>query len=582
MIKVQNEENKQFNKFRWLGKYLQRYKHLVFTLILLSIIIAFLQNSIPLLIGDVYENLTTTKNFDKIIVLSLAMLIVKLFHSILSFIFRGTSHVVSQRITRDIREELFQSILSKEMTFHDHHQSGDLINRIMNDSQVVGMMFRVGINNIILEVLSFLIPLMFIYSIEPQLLFLPLLYVLFFAFSLRRYDRQYTRMTTKLRATQSQIMTTLSDVILGIRLIKVNNALDKHLNTFLQQSEEIRRLSYEQGRITAGYPPLFVLRIVIVIGFLHAYWLYTNGMVAFYQVIQFIGFITLLTTPSQVGIYVFSWYRQGLVSAERILSILTRTEKIDVNDGSYEAPIKGVIELNNVTFGYHPDMPVLKNCSVKITAGQKVALVGMTGSGKSTLFKLIARIHEPQNGQLLIDGIDVKQWKIESLRAQIALLEQEPMLFNRSIKDNITFGKDASLEEVIVAAKIARAHDFIMQLEQQYDTIVEENGRNLSGGQRQRIAVARLVLRDPRIILLDDFSSAVDSQTEAEILNALHARFKDRTILMTATRASHLQWADTILILEGGQVIACGSHEELISSCNQYRMLWQHLTARKK
>ena len=227
-------------------------------------------------------------------------------------------------------------------------------------------------------------------------------------------------------------------------------------------------------------------------------------------------------------------------------------------------------------------MPVLKNCSVKITAGQKVALVGMTGSGKSTLFKLIARIHEPQNGQLLIDGIDVKQWKIESLRAQIALLEQEPMLFNRSIKDNITFGKDASLEEVIVAAKIARAHDFIMQLEQQYDTIVEENGRNLSGGQRQRIAVARLVLRDPRIILLDDFSSAVDSQTEAEILNALHARFKDRTILMTATRASHLQWADTILILEGGQVIACGSHEELISSCNQYRMLWQHLTARKK
>ncbi len=280
----------------------------------------------------------------------------------------------------------------------------------------------------------------------------------------------------------------------------------------------------------------------------------------------------------------------GVAGANRILSVMRQETELDQNSAGYAAEMRGEIVFERVSFAYAPQggesgesggdgAPfALRDVSLRIAPGQTVAIVGQTGAGKTTLTKLVNRTYDVTEGRVLVDGVDVRDWSLDGLRSQIGAIEQDIFLFSRSIADNIAFGLDEEVtrERIIEAAKQAQAHEFIMSFEQGYDTVIGERGVTLSGGQRQRLAIARALLVNPRILALDDATSAIDSATEDAIQQALRAVMTGRTTLLITPRLSQIRWADQVVVLRGGAVEDVGSHEELMARCELYRRIFSH------
>ena len=267
----------------------------------------------------------------------------------------------------------------------------------------------------------------------------------------------------------------------------------------------------------------------------------------------------------------------GLASARRILSLMEEKTELDQNAGGYSGTITGDVIFDDVTFSYEGE-PVLRNVSFHAKPGETVAIVGETGSGKSTLTKLVNRIHDVDSGRILIDGVDVRDWNLDSLRSQISTIEQDVTLFSRSVAENIGFSlsQQAEREQVVRAARDAQAHEFIVALENGYDTVIGERGVTLSGGQRQRLAIARALLTSPRMLILDDSTSAIDSATEDEIQKAIRRLLEGRTTLLITHRLSQIRWADQVLLLRKGELVAHGSHEVLLEKSRLYRRIFAH------
>jgi ATP-binding cassette subfamily B protein len=275
-----------------------------------------------------------------------------------------------------------------------------------------------------------------------------------------------------------------------------------------------------------------------------------------------------------MGVWTFSLVQSGVVGAERILGIIRAETELDQNTGGHVADLRGEIEFEAVSFGY-AGRPLLREVSFHIRSGQTVAIVGQTGSGKSSLTQLVNRTFDPTTGRVRLDGVDAREWSLDSLRSQIGKIEQDVFLFSRSLADNIAFGKpDATPAAIEAAARAARAHDFIMSFQNGYQTRVGERGVTLSGGQRQRIALARAFLSDPRILILDDSTSAIDSATEAEIQQALRRIQRGRTTLLITHRLSQIRWADHILVLDQGRLVASGAHDDLLRRSPHYRRIF--------
>jgi ATP-binding cassette subfamily B protein len=283
--------------------------------------------------------------------------------------------------------------------------------------------------------------------------------------------------------------------------------------------------------------------------------------------------------PTFISLFAYSQVSLGLAGARRILELITTETELDENKEGYAAPINGAIEFRNVTFGYS-DSPVLENVSFRVEPGHTVAIVGQTGAGKSTLSKLINRIYETTSGDVLVDGVSVRDWHLESLRQQISIIEQDIFLFSRTVAENIAFGcPGATQEQIEQAAKDAQAHDFIMGFTDGYQTVIGERGVTLSGGQRQRLALARAFLTHPRILILDDSTSAIDSATEDQIQRAIERAAEGRTTLLITHRLSQIRWADQIVVLRKGRVAAVGDHETLMKVSEPYRRIFTRYEA---
>ncbi|MBS7618604.1 ABC transporter ATP-binding protein, partial [Candidatus Bathyarchaeota archaeon] len=275
--------------------------------------------------------------------------------------------------------------------------------------------------------------------------------------------------------------------------------------------------------------------------------------------------------------FLFADYQRTNVSAGRVFEALDAEPEVKEKPNAMELPnIKGHVVFENVVFGYDPDKPVLKGVDLEVKPGEKIALVGITGSGKSTLIKLIPRFYDPQKGRILMDGYDIRDVKLSSLRKQIGVVHQDIFLFPMSIRENIAYGKpNATYDEIEKASKIARIHDFIMSLPEKYDTVIGERGVTLSGGQRQRLAIARALILNPRILILDDSTSSVDSETEKEICEALKELIKDKTVFIVTQRLSTLKLADRIVVLDDGRVVEDGSHDELMAKNGLYTKIYK-------
>ncbi|HQH79574.1 MAG TPA: ABC transporter ATP-binding protein, partial [Synergistaceae bacterium] len=359
--------------------------------------------------------------------------------------------------------------------------------------------------------------------------------------------------------------------------VKANVREGYELGKFAGEARGFRDLYVRQGLIQARYWPMLVFVLLYGAALFHGLLLWHRGDISLGAVIGFMGLFNTFRFVTHISLFSFNTVQHGLAGAARILEVLNTETEPDQNREGLTKTIDGRVDFETVFFSYNRTI-VLRRVSFSALPGMTVAVVGRTGSGKTTLTRMINRIFDPDVGSVLVDGVDLRRWNLESLRSQIGVIEQDTFLFSRSIRDNIAFGReDASEEEIREAARLAQAHDFITSFRDGYDTLVGDRGVTLSGGQRQRIAIARALLTDPRILILDDSTSALDSRTEDEIQKAIRAVSRNRTTFIITHRLGQIRWADHILVMHRGEVTAQGRHEELLARSGDYRRIFAGL-----
>ncbi len=491
---------------------------------------------------------------------------------------------IAQRIEKNVRNELYTSLLGKSMTFHNLQPVGDTMARATNDVREVNFMFSPGFNMVIGSLNFLIMPLIIAPTYHPALVITPVVFIIIFFIAIRGYLNKLRPITDEVRASFGELNTRLSEVLDGIETVKSASQEAVEVQRFIGQAERYRKAIVRQGDEEAKFLPYLLLSIALGVGLLHALLLFKMGLINAGDVIAYFGLLLMLDFPTFSGIFAYSRISLGLAGARRILELMNSENNLDQNIDGYSQPMRGEVEFKDVSFSYTPleensdeknGKAVLQNISIQVKPGQTVAIVGQTGTGKTTLVRLINRTYDTTGGAVLVDGMDVRNWDLESLRRNISIIEQDIFLFSRTIADNIAFGKpDASREEIEAASKAAQAHEFILKFKDGYDTVVGERGVTLSGGQRQRIALARAFLIDPRILILDDSTSAIDSETEDHIQRAIYAAARGRTTFIITHRLSQIRWADLILVMRSGELVACGTHEQLMASSDAYRRIF--------
>lgn len=508
--------------------------------------------------------------------LAILLAISQVIRSILQFGRNFGSELLAQNMEREVRDELYISLLGKSMTFHNLQPVGDTMARATNDVREVNFMFSPGFSLVIGSLNFLIVPLFVAPGIHPALVITPAIFVIAYYFALRYYLGTLRNVTDEVRGSFGHLNTRLSEALDGIETVKGAAQEQAEIDRFYANSKRYRDASVKQGDIEARFLPLLLLSVTYAFGLLHALILFRQGFLNVGQVVYYFGILMMLDFPTWTSMWAYSQISLGLAGARRILELMNRETKLDQNEQGFSGPMRGEIEFRNVTFTYEGHEPVLENLSFKIRAGQTVAIVGQTGAGKTSMVKLVNRTYDVTHGKVLVDGVDVRKWNLESLRRGISIIEQDIFLFSRKIADNIAFGKPGAVrEEVQEVAQAAQAHEFISTFGEGYDTVIGERGITLSGGQRQRIALARAFLTDPRILILDDSTSAIDSATEDKIQRAIFTAAKGRTTLIITHRLSQIRWADLIIVLRKGQIAAIGKHEELLESSDAYRKIFQ-------
>ena len=484
--------------------------------------------------------------------------------------------ILAQRIERDARKEFFSNLLGKSQSFHDRQKIGELMARVTDDVRMLNFLISPALS-LIVESFTFLfIPLIYIILFYPfQLIIEPIFFSVSFLILLRTYSRKIGPVTAKLRGSAGNMNATLNETLSGIEVVKATVQENKEMKKYFESAKNYKDAYIARGKLQAKYLPILVLGLIITVGFAHSVVLFNFGIMNIGEIIAYLGILGLLRFPTNISMFVFGIIRLAGSSAIRLLELMNKKTEIDENIEGKSKLFKGDIAFENVNFTY-PDSksPVLNNISFEVKAGQTVAIVGTTGSGKTTLTKLISRLYDVSNGRILVDGSDIKNYALQSLRDQISYIEQDVFLFSTSIFENISFGRVSSIEQVVNVAKQAQAHDFISELAEEYQSEVGERGVQLSGGERQRIAIARAFLSDPKILILDDSTSAIDSNTEDKIQYAIKNILKNRTTFLITHRLSQIRWADLIIVLKNGGIAAKGTHEDLIKTSSEYRKIF--------
>ncbi|MGH2522578.1 MAG: ABC transporter ATP-binding protein, partial [Anaerolineales bacterium] len=340
-----------------------------------------------------------------------------------------------------------------------------------------------------------------------------------------------------------------------------------------------------QGEIEARFLPLLILGLALTLAFGHALLLFRAGAIDTSQVVAYNSLMFLFGFPTFISLFAFSQVSLGMAGARRILELINTETELDHNPQGYAAPMRGAVRFEDVSFAYADadGVPSVHNLSFAVEPGQTVAIVGHTGAGKSSLMRLVNRTYDATAGSVLVDGVDVRDWNLSALRQQISIIEQDLFLFSRTIAENIAFGRPGATQtEIEEAARAAQAHDFILAFKDGYQTVVGERGVTLSGGQRQRLALARAFLTNPRILVLDDATSAIDSATEDQIQRAIFRAAEGRTTLLITHRLSQIRWADQIIVLRKGRIAAIGQHEALLRQSEAYQRIFARYEGSKQ
>ncbi|MBN1955143.1 MAG: ABC transporter ATP-binding protein [Anaerolineae bacterium] len=573
---------------RWIFSHVLRHPLLIAGVFAGAFGNAALAAAAPVLTGLAFDAVAASPpDLQSLVTAAVAIAISQLVRGLILQLGRNfSSETIGQRMERDIRDELYVSLLGKSTLFHDSQATGDLMARATNDVREINFMFNPGFNLVIGSANFLLMPIIISPTIHPQLIISPLLYLAIYGIMVRSYLRELNPATEKVRQEFGAMNTRLAEAIDGVETVKGAAQEEREIDRFTGAVNNWRQAYVSQADIEAKFLPLLLLGLLHAAGFLHSLLLFQSGHIGIGDVVSFNGLLLLFGFPTFAAQFAYSRVSSGVASARRILELINAKTELDQNVAGHDGPMQGQVTLANVTFCYkapRQECPLdqngtaLADVSFHVRPGQTVAIVGQTGSGKSTLAKLINRTYDVDAGQLLIDGIDVRDWNLEALRRQVSIIEQDIFLFSRSVADNIAFGNPhASREEIEAAARAAQAHDFIMGFKDGYDTVIGERGVTLSGGQRQRLAIARAFLAQPAILILDDATSAIDSATEDQIQQAIGQAAAGRTTFLITHRLSQIRWADLIVVMRNGRVEAVGSHEELVQASAAYQRIFRY------
>ena len=475
-------------------------------------------------------------------------------------------------LVKRIREALFEKVNHLHMGLFTKQHKGDLISRMNSDVFEIEGVAANSLEVLIKEPSMIIGYFIALFAISPQLTLFTLVIIPISALGIATVQKKLKRDATDAQASIGRLLTIMDETLTGMRIIRAFNATKFTLNKFSRENDFYRKASLQGFKRREMAPAFSEAAGVLVVAGILLYGgslILTNGQgAAGLQASAFIAFIAIFSQvlrPAKAMVIAGANIQRGRAAGERILEVIDMPVEIKDKPNAIELPaFKESIEFSSVSFGY-TDMPVLKDISFSIPKGRTIALIGSSGVGKSTIADLIPRFYDTRKGSVLIDGIDVKDYTQESLRSVMSFVTQEIFLFNDTILKNIALGRpEATEEEVIEAARIANAHDFIMQTESGYQTVIGDRGIRLSGGQRQRLCIARAVLKNPSILILDEATSALDTESERVVQDALSKLMKGRTTLVIAHRLSTIKEADEILVLHEGQIIERGHHNELV------------------
>ncbi len=474
----------------------------------------------------------------------------------------------------DLRKRVYAHLQTLSLGYFEKTQTGDLAYRLTEDIDRIGEVVNKLFHDFIPSALQLIAVFSYMIYLNWPLTVAALILVPLLALLAGWFGDQMLRFSRRSQNLVSDLSSQLTEVFSGIRLIRAFAAEEYEIERFSREAERNRQARYSAAWLRAIQHPVvgFLYAVVVIFIFLIGSWQISIGGLTPEEFGVYITAAIMLIDPVGHTIDDYGQFKEGEASVDRIFEIMTiKPVVLEKTNAKVLPAVTGKVEFRHIHFGYLADKPVLKDLHLLAMPGEAIALVGSSGAGKTTLVNLLPRFYDPQMGQILIDGHDVRDVTLPSLRRQIGIVPQETVLFSGTIAQNIAFGQqEFDLEAVQGAAKIANAHEFISNFSQGYHTWVGERGVNLSGGQRQRVAIARAVLLDPRILILDEATSALDSESEALVQEALEWLMKDRTVFIIAHRLATVRRADRILVLEDGQVIESGTHEELLNKGKRY------------
>ncbi|WP_203296491.1 ABC transporter ATP-binding protein [Luteirhabdus pelagi] len=581
-------------ELKYLNKYFRKYWGRLLLGLLITIAASIFKIVVPKVIGDsvdvVRQYLDGTITDLEVVKSELLedilwILGAALLAAFFTFIMRQTIIVVSRYIEYDLKNEVFQQYERLSLAFYKQNRTGDLMNRISEDVSKVRLYVGPAVMYSTTTITLFIVAISYMFYIAPTLTLYAVAPLPILSIAIYRLSVAINKRSTIVQQYLSKLTSYTQESFSGVAVIKAYGIEPRTNRGFEDLAEQSREKNIDLAKVQALFFPLMILLIgvsnilVIYIGGLQ----YINGTIDFGTIVEFLIYVNMLTWPVAIVGWVSSMVQQAEASQKRINEFLNHVPTVQ---NKVEAPteISGQIRFENVTFTY-PDTNItaLKGLSFSINPGETLSIIGHTGAGKSTILELIGRLYDIEEGQILIDGKPITEMNLESLRSSIGYVPQDAFLFSESIKDNIRFGKEtASEQEVIEAAKRAAVHDNIVGFSKGYDTVLGERGITLSGGQKQRVSIARAIIKDPSILLFDDCLSAVDTETEEEILQNLHEISQDKTTIIVSHRVSSAKNADHIIVLDEGTIIQRGTHSELIQQQGYYKELYEKQLSEKE
>ncbi|EIO1315396.1 TPA: ABC transporter ATP-binding protein [Listeria monocytogenes] len=560
---------------KWIWQYVRKYRLLMIGVFILIFIASGISIIYPLLGGKVIDDVVYQNKTNLLIPLLLIMIISTIIRTICRYTYQIMCERIGQNSLFRIREDLYKKLQSLDFDFFNNTRVGDIMARMTGDTDAIRHFVSWVSYNILENVFLFSFAIIIMATIDWKLtlalvIVTPLIAVLTMKMSSKAQPVFY-----EIRESFSRLNSMVEENISGNRVVKAFAREDFEMKKFHEHNEDFKKRNLDSADVSRTYLPVLdsLAGMLVVITLIFGGYLVIKGQMTLGDLVAFNGFLWMLNGPMRMSGWLINDVQRFIASSFKIQDMMVTDAKIPIHAEKPAPSLQGHVEFKNVSFHFEddPNTDVLKNISLKASPGQTIAILGETGAGKSTLVNLICRFYDPTSGEILIDGVDARKWHVRELRNHIATVMQDIFLFSDTIEGNIAFGApDATMEDVRRMARIADADHFIETMPESYDTIVGERGVGLSGGQKQRISLARALLKNPSILILDDTTSAVDMETEVKIQGELKKITENTTTFIIAHRISSVKEADEILILNHGEIIERGTHTSLLAEKGYY------------